>query len=116
MPDPLADTQARRRRFLRRLLRFADQQRNLALDVAARLQCLQHFAGASPQKFFVQLGDLAGDYHVPLRSKDVDNIFQGLNDTVRCFVENLGAGRGFDSLQFLATLTALGRKEAAETE
>ena len=64
----------------------------------------------------MQLGDFASDDDVTLRSQNVDNVLQRFGDTVRCFIENLGARRGLDVLQGIAALAAFGREKTAEAE
>ena len=102
--------------FLLGFFRLADQQSDLALDVAPRIQLFQNLAGPAAKKFFVNLGDLARDHHLAIFTENLDHILNCFFYPVRGFVKDLGPRRSFDTLQHLPPLSALRRKKSAEAE
>src|SRR5271154_1637804 len=95
---------------------LADQQGYLTLYSVARLQRPEHIARTAAQKFFVQLGHFAGDYHVPGVSQNLDYVCERFDDAVRGFIENLRTRRGLDCFQRRPPLAALRRKKSAEAK
>ena len=47
------------------LFGFRNQERNFAFDVSSGFELFENFSRAAAQEFFVDLGYLAGDDHVP---------------------------------------------------
>ena len=64
----------------------------------------------------MQFSDLARDHHVTIGTQCGGDVFQGFNDPVRGFIEDLCPRRFADALEQLSALSALGGKESAEAE
>ncbi len=114
--QPFADAHSRRRCFLLCSFHFANQQRDLALDVAARLQRFQNFTSVPAQELFVDLGHFAGDDHVPLASQNLNDVFQRFLYPMRRLVKHLRPWRFADALEKLASLTNLRGQKSAEAK
>ena|SRR5271163_4567235 len=102
--DALGDADQLRRRRGCSLLSLRDQHCDLAFDLAPRFELFKNFSYAAAQKFFMQLGDFARDYDVPVASEKLDYVGQSFEQSMWGFVENLRAGRIFHAFQQLAAL------------
>ena len=114
--NSLPDAHSRRRCFLLPRFHFANQQRDLSLDVAAGLQRFENLLGVATQEFLMDLGHFAGNDYVPFASQNLDDVLQRSNHPMGRFVKHLRPRRFADALQNLTPLANFGGQESAETK
>src|SRR5215207_1760243 len=90
-----------------------DNDRNFALETAARADLTCNLAGLAAKYLLVKLGQLSGDGNAPL-AEDGVNRQKRVFDAAGRLEENQGRSHGFEILQKFQPLYLFGREKAGE--
>ena len=88
-----------------------EEENHLAAELAAELMAGgeggEDFADGTAEKFFVELGELAGEDDGLGGAKECGEVAKGFEDAVRSFVEDVGLGRAWEGFECAAAGSGL---------